>query len=331
MVGISHVALREVIRSYMPKNAHTIWPTEMLNSRRIPGENLDLVPAGMISPGEKNLVPQILGNEEKHIAPSVKILEDRGAVGIDINMGCPVQKALKHNYGVALMGDVDYAARVVEMTVRNTKLPVSVKLRALGKEADDMEHLYQFTKKLIEAGASWICLHPRTASQVRRGSADWNQITYLKEKHQVSILGNGDIQVADDVLQMLEQTKTDLVMSGRALAARPWLVWQLGERLGFEAPEGREGQRAPQSADEEAIEYGRVIDVLAEKSLQYFGDGLALRKMRFYLKTTSVWLDFGHQLEGLSVRAGSIHEFRTLMQEFFKKPLRMVGRTELRY
>ena len=44
MVGLTHVALREVMREYLPQDAYTIWPTEMLNSRRIPDENLEKTP-----------------------------------------------------------------------------------------------------------------------------------------------------------------------------------------------------------------------------------------------------------------------------------------------
>jgi tRNA-dihydrouridine synthase len=183
----------------------------------------------------------------------------------------------------------------------------------------------------VDAGASWICLHPRTADQVRRGSADWSQIQFLKEKHQVSIIGNGDIQTADDVLEMLSQTKTDLVMSGRALAARPWMVWQLGEKLGFENPLGRsEGERPPLTPEEEAQEYGRVLLDLSEKNGHYFGESLALRKIRFHIRMTSMWLDFGHGLTGLAARAESIADFQTRVREFFSSFVQMNARTELR-
>ena len=118
------------MRHYLPKGARPIWPTEMLNSRRLPSQKIGETPETKAGPEENLIVPQILGNEEKFISTSVKKLTDWGAYGIDINMGCPVQRALKHNYGVALMGDQDYAKRVVEMTVAASSRPVSVKLRS---------------------------------------------------------------------------------------------------------------------------------------------------------------------------------------------------------
>lgn len=329
MVGLSHVALRMVVREYLPREAFTIWPTEMLNSRRIPGEVLEKTPEAMRHIDEVGLVPQILGNDEKYISESVKKLIDWGAEGIDINMGCPVQKALKHNYGVALMGDSSYAAEVVAMTVRASSVPVSVKLRA-GQQGD-FKYLLNFVKGLRDSGASWVCLHPRTAEQKRRGSADWEQIQKLKQAVDFPIIGNGDIQTDEDVLAMLEKTGCDMAMAGRALAARPWMMWQLGERLGFSAPMSRsENERAPRTASEEGAEYGKVLLRLIYYMRQYFTEDLALRKLRFYVRTTSVWLLFGQSVYSLVTKAKNLDEAEILIQDFFSQPVEMCARTELR-
>lgn len=344
MVGLTHVALRLVVREYMPANAKTIWPTEMLNSRRIPGEDLTTTPETMRASHETELVPQILGNEEKPIEESVKrLIHEWGAEGIDINMGCPVQKALKHNYGVALMGDPDYAARVVEMTVKNSTVPVSVKLRAApqpGKKFGglgsafsnelDFSYLHNFVKGIENAGASWLCLHPRTAAQKRRGSADWSQIKNLREVTNLALIGNGDIQTAEDAMSMLRETNCDMAMAGRALAARPWMLWQFGEMMGFEAPVGREGQRAPQGPLEEGAEYGKSLLTLIKYCGTYFREDLAMRKIRFYVRTTEVWLDFGQSLVGICAKAKNLQELQVFVAEFFCQPIEMHPRTDLR-
>lgn len=344
MVGLTHVALRLLIREYMPKNAETIWPTEMLNSRRIPGEDLTTTPETLRADSETFLVPQILGNEEKPIFESVqRLIHEWGAEGIDINMGCPVQKALKHNYGVALMGDPSYAARIVEMTMKASTVPVSVKLRAapqpgahsqLGvgslKSEADFHYLQNFVRGLKEAGASWVTLHPRTAAQKRRGSADWSQIKTLRDQIDLPIIGNGDVQTAEDALLMLEETGCDMAMAGRALSARPWMMWQLGETLGFEAPVGREGQKAPRGPVEEGAEYGRALLRLIQLSGHYFREDLALRKIRFFVRTTHVWLDFGQSLVGLCAKAKNLTELEDLVRKFFESPIEMCASTELR-
>ncbi len=329
MVGLTHIALRLVVRQYLPLGAEVPWPTEMLNSRRLPNEKVGFTPETFRADEETFLMPQILGNDEKAIRESIKRLEIWGAQGIDINMGCPVQKALKHNYGVALMGDPQYAADVVRMATQSTKLPVSVKLRAAGTSSD-FQYLLDFVTGLHESGAAWICLHPRTAAQKRRGSADWSQIKTLREAVSFPVVGNGDIQTVQDVYQMQEQTGCDLVMSGRGLAARPWMLWQMAEDRGLELPEALRNREAPRTPEEEGAEYGRCLLQFSELCEKYFGEDLGLRKVRFYIRTTSVWLQFGHTLVSLSTKSRNFEELRNNLLDFFKVPQVMHSYTELR-
>lgn len=327
MVGLSHCAFRQLVREYLPAQAMALWPSEMLNSRRIPDEKLHKIPEAMRLENETYWVPQILANEEDKIRRSLPKLYDHGAQGIDINMGCPVKKALKHNYGVSLMGDADYAAEVVATTVRYAQGPVSVKLRAV--EADQKADWVKFVQGLEQAGADWLCLHPRTAAQKRRGQADWSHIKELTEAVQIPVIGNGDIQTLDDILNMLSQTHCDMVMAGRALTARPWLFWQLGEKLGWEKPEGKEGA-APQTPAEEGAEYGRSLKRLLEIMETFFAEPLAIRKFRFHVKTGCVWLPFGHQLFSNVTKAKTFVEMRATLDDFFKHSHSMSLKTELR-
>jgi tRNA-dihydrouridine synthase len=129
MAGLSHVAFRQVVRSYLPAGASTLLFTEMLSTRLLPGEDVGETPQTQVAPGEEDLIPQLLGNDERLIAQSLEKLNAIRPAGIDINMGCPVSKVLKHNWGVALMGDIGYAEKVVRETRRSTQLPLSVKMR----------------------------------------------------------------------------------------------------------------------------------------------------------------------------------------------------------
>ncbi len=321
--------LRLVIRDYLPQGAFTIWPTEMLNSRKLPHEDLSKTPETLKLFSEDGMVPQILGNEEKFISESVMVLQDWGAEGIDINMGCPVTKALRHNYGVALMGDADYAKAVVAMTKKSSQIPVSVKLRAA--EQNDFEYLLKFVKGLQDSGADWVTLHPRTAQQKRRGRADWQQIKMLRESVSIPVIGNGDIQCADDVFRMLNETGADLVMAGRALAAKPWIMWQVGERLGCDRPRGvLDSGICPSSPAEEGAEYGKCLKKLFRISLECFGEALAIRKFRFHVRMTMGWLQFGQTLFSGVNQAKTAHEILIFLEQFFDSEQMMSSTTELR-
>jgi tRNA-dihydrouridine synthase B len=334
MVGLSHVVLRKIVYDYLPEGQKTIWPTEMLNSRRVPQEKLGETAETLVFEGEKNLVPQILGNDKEAIQQTIrKMIYEWGGPdaisGIDINMGCPVQKALRHNYGVALMGDLNYASQVVEFAATASDKPVSVKLRAVGSDKSIPE-LIHFVKTLKDAGAKWITLHPRTAEQKRRGQADWNQITELKKALDIPIVGNGDIQTADDVFSMLETTGCDLVMSGRGLAARPWMMWQVAYRKGLTA------EIPPMTELEEGAEYGKMLLKFIHLSRYYFCEKLghkpdyAFRKIQFFVRTTHVWLEWGHPLTSEINRSKTFEEMIERVEKFFSQSQRMLPYTELR-
>lgn len=328
MVGITHWAVRRAVMDYMPQNAKTIWPTEMLSSWSLPKEDLSKTYETHRTPDENFLVPQILGNEEVPIQKSVEKLIEWGASGIDINMGCPVKKALRHNYGVALMGDPGYAAEVVRMTKKNSSVPVSVKLRA-GLQ-NDKDFLLKFIEGLADAGADWITLHPRVAAQQRRGRADWDQLRFIREKVSIPVIGNGDVQTADDVFRMMDETSCDMVMVGRALVTRPWLLWQVGERLGFKAPVGREGESAPMSGFDEGQEGKRfLLSVIKNfrEITDLYPEDKALVKFRFLLRMTQGWYEFGHELWAITTRVQNLNEVEEGLERFFLSPQKMSQNT----
>lgn len=316
MVGLTHYVVRKAISEYLPPGYRSLWPTEMLSSRRIPYQREGQSPELNFSDRASGLNPQLLGNDEIMIRESIKKLVDWGAQSIDINMGCPVQKALKHNYGVALMGDRDYAARVVEMAVKHSPVPVSVKLRA-GLQKD-IKFLRAFAEGLVCAGASWITLHPRTAEEKRRGNADWTQIRQIKEGLGVPVIGNGDVQCLEDVLRIQKETHCDRVMVGRALLVRPWLMAQAETRQ-------------PMDAREEAATYGKFLRRVLELSEEHYAEDAGMRRMNFLVYHGCVWLEFGNFLYSQMRKSKSYREMRVALENFFSEERRLFQRTDLRH
>ncbi|MEO2166989.1 MAG: tRNA-dihydrouridine synthase family protein [bacterium] len=328
MVGLSHVALRETIRAYTPAGARTLLFTEMLSSRRLSAERIGDRPETATLPDESDLVPQLLANEERFIRISLDKLETIGPRAIDINMGCPVDKALKHNWGVALMGDPRYAEEIVRTTVAYSTRPVSVKLRTGLR--DDPEYLVDFACMLEEAGASWLTVHPRIASQQRRGSARWDYLARVRDAVKIPVIGNGDVQTAADAFDLLRRTGCDGVMIGRAAVARPWILWQIGQRLGLPAPCGLEGNEAPSDGWSEGAEYQHAFSRFRETADAVFSARDALRRTRFFVHWGGRWLDFGHELWRRINSAPDLDAMRVIADTFFAKKQRMTGRTVLR-
>lgn len=326
MVGLSHTALRQTVASYLPGGHESLLFTEMLSSRRLPTERIGDRPETAFAAHE-TLVPQLLANEERFIAASLRKLERMRPVAVDINMGCPVSKALKHNWGVALMGDPAYAEEVVRLTVKHSSWPVSVKLRT--GLSDDPEYLVDFARMLEEAGAAWLTIHPRIAAQGRRGNPRWEYIARVRDAVRIPVVGNGDVQTADDALTLLRETGCDGVMIGRASVARPWVYWQIAEALGLPPPVGRECDAAPADGLAEGTEYARALEHFIDVCERTFTPADAIKRLRFFVHWGGRWLDFGHELWRQMTNVRGLDDARAVARDFFSVPQRMSARTTL--
>jgi len=167
---------------------------------------------------------QIFGSNSKTMAEAASILTNLYPVSfIDINMGCPVPKvALRSNAGSGLLKDPNKVYEIVREVVKSVNVPVTVKIRS-GWDFDSINAL-EVAKKIEEAKASAITIHPRTRSQGYSGVSDWNIIKEIKENVNISVIGNGDIKNCYDAKKMIDETGCDAIMIGRALIGNPWLI-----------------------------------------------------------------------------------------------------------
>lgn len=82
------------------------------------------------------------------------------------------------------------------------------------------------------AGGAALTVHGRTARQMFRGQADWDQIARVKEHlRRIPLVGNGDLRSAEAVVEAFRRWPVDGVMIGRAMLGRPWLFAQAAAAL----------------------------------------------------------------------------------------------------
>jgi tRNA-dihydrouridine synthase B len=316
MVGISHVAFRQLIRAYTPESIDALRFTEMLSTRKLPSEKLHLTRELRVSEGERFFIPQLLGNEEKFIGPSVKKLLQLAPWGFDINMGCPQSHILRHNWGVRLMGDAAYAADVVRMVKRHTDIPVSVKLRGGADKDIDRGYLLDFTSALEDSGVDWLTVHARPRAAKHEGPANWGVVGEVAQARKIPVVANGDIQTSADAIKIVKEYGCAGAMIAKAATARPWILWQIAEDLGIEGtPAGREGERAPRTPEEEGREFHRSFLMLIDLVERYFGEGdgvedYGMQKLRFYAALGAKWFLFGHSFWRVTTKAKSFQEMR---------------------
>jgi len=241
---------------------------------------------------EKPIAMQLLGCDEKIMSEASIILQDKGADIIDINMGCPVPKITKKGKGAALMKDIAQTSKLVK-TLRNaTKVPLTAKIRSGWNE--DNENAVEFSKMLEAEGIDAITIHPRTRFQRYEGTSKWEIIKNVVEEIKIPITGNGDIHSFADAESMIEYTKCNSAMIGRAAIGNPWIFNSQYQKLSK-----NEKLSKIISDITKHIEYmkdffsKRQIDLQIKKQLAYYSKGFKNSKeLRQRIFRTDEKIDF---------------------------------------
>lgn len=219
---------------------------------------------------ERPLAVQIFGSDIESIAYASKYVSQFADI-VDINMGCPAPKVVKNGDGSRLLLNLELVKQIVETAVKNSKVPVSVKIR----KGWDEEHIVALeAAKIIEqAGASAITVHGRTRSQYYSGEADWEIIKKVKKAVNIPVIGNGDLKSAKDVENAFKFSKVDAVMIGRATLGNPWIFAQTLEYL-------KTGRELQKPSNEEKL---KTILKHIELEVEEKGERVAIKEMRKHI------------------------------------------------
>lgn len=220
MAGISNSAYRRICKEM---GCGLIY-AEMVSDKAISYNNKKTIDMLYMQDEERPIAQQIFGCDVDSFVYAAKYIEEHMKPDIiDINMGCPVPKvAVRSQAGSALLKNPEKIFDIVHSVVSAVNVPVTVKIRS----GWDFNHInaVEVAKVIEKAGASAICVHPRTRSQGYSGKADWSIIKAVKEAVSIPVIGNGDIKKPEDFKRMIDETNCDAVMIGRGLLGNPWLI-----------------------------------------------------------------------------------------------------------
>lgn len=258
MAGITDKAFRTIVKQYGVGLVYT----EMISSKALFYHDEKTKLLCNIDGEARPIALQLFGSDLEAIRYAVNYASEIADI-IDINMGCPAPKIVKNGDGSKLLLNLQLVGKIVEAAVQVSTKPVSVKIR---KGWDEKHIVAVETAKIIEqAGASAITVHGRTRNEFYTGHADWDIIKQVKQAVKIPVIGNGDIKTKEDAKKMLEETKVDGIMIGRASLGNPWLFEEIIEYLKGNEPRNISNEEKLQTIlrhiDLEVEEKGEIIGI----------------------------------------------------------------------
>ena len=253
---------------------------------------------------------QIFGSDADFMARAAEKLCEPRFFALDINMGCPAPKIVSGGDGSAMLKDLKNAEKVISAVVRQSSLPVTVKMR-MGWDENSVCYL-EAGKMAQDCGVTAVTLHGRTRQEMYAGKADWNAIGELASALSIPVIGNGDIDTVEDARRMLKETGCHAVMVGRGAMGNPWIF--------------RDWQRALKGLEPLPVTYEeRIATALshARQLIEHKGDYIGIREMRkhmaWYLKgmrgAAQVRLKFNFA-ESLAQMEDILYDYQRELQEY---------------
>lgn len=258
---------------------------------------------------ERPISQQIFGSDKETFTKAAKrVYEIMKPDIIDINMGCPVPKvAVKSQAGSALLKNPELIKEIVSSVVTAVPVPVTVKIRS-GWDFNSINAV-EVAKICEAAGAKAITVHPRTRSQLYSGKADLDIIKQVKEAVSIPVIGNGDIKDIESAKHMLEYTKCDAIMIGRAVLGNPWLIKEIDTYL-------RTGEIIDKPCYEEKIKMClKHLDYL----LKIKSEHISILEMRSHVAWYIKGIPYHKEIQSSCFKAKTKEEITEILDNYLKK------------
>lgn len=217
MDGISDLPYRSLCRQFGSAISYSsfVGAIEILQGQERSWKELEFLPE------ERPVALQIFDNNVERLVKAAKEISSLRPDIIDINMGCSVRRVSGRGAGAGLLRDPNQIAEIISTLSKELDLPITAKIR-LGWDRSNLNYL-EVAQKIEESGGSLIAVHARTREQAYAGSADWDAIAEIKDAVSIPVIGNGDIEVVEEIDHLLDHTGCDAVMIGRGAIGNPWI------------------------------------------------------------------------------------------------------------
>ncbi|MBO9666627.1 MAG: tRNA-dihydrouridine synthase family protein [Bdellovibrio sp.] len=219
---------------------------------------------------------QLLGGQAEPLAMNAERAVKLGALGIDLNFGCPAKTVNRHDGGASLLKSCDRVGKIVE-TVRKAvpaHVPVTAKIR-LG--FDDPTKCIDIAQAVEAANATWLTIHCRTKTDGYKPPAYWEWIPKIKEQTKIKIIANGEIWNVNDFNRCVEVTQCEDYMIGRGVMSNPFIFKQIKQSLAQHPVDEMNWERAKP-----------LLPQFFAASTEYINDYFAVSRTKQWLKALSL-------------------------------------------
>jgi nifR3 family TIM-barrel protein len=293
LAGYTNLPFRLVVREI---GGVGLCTTDLVNARSLIEQREKAFKLIETRPADAPLAVQLFGSVPGEMRDAALVAEARGAVSVDINMGCPVKKVCKVGGGSAMMTELDKTVALVRGMVAAVKIPVTAKMR-LGWDDDNLT-APDLARALEDAGVAAVFVHGRTRAQGFGGTVNLAGIRQVVAavKH-IPVIGNGDVVTPLAAKKMLDETGCAGVSIGRGAFYDPWIFQRTVQLL-------KTGVLPPETGFAERV---RVLRRHLDLMIEVFGEELGCRMFRkvgpWYAKRFGPCHEFNKQVVRLASRA----------------------------
>lgn len=168
---------------------------------------------------------QIAGTDPDLMAKAARFNVNHGAQIIDINMGCPAKKVCNVQAGSALLKNESLVRQILQTVVNAVEVPVTLKIRTGWNKKN--QNALNIAEIAQDAGIKALAIHGRTRECAYRGDAEYDLIKQVKEQIDIPVIANGDIDSVEKAKFVLQYTRADALMVGRAAQSNPWIFREI--------------------------------------------------------------------------------------------------------
>jgi tRNA-dihydrouridine synthase B len=310
MAGYTNYAFRQIVREY---GGAGLLATEMVSATGFvwldehEAEHPDRLWG--VRDEARPLAVQMWDNDPETLAKvGARLAHEYRVSVVDLNFGCPVKEITeKAHSGSYLLRDPDRVGRIIERVVEACRpVPVTAKIR-LGCTRNRITAI-EIAQVVEAAGASALTVHGRVAEDYFRGSADWEQIASIKPHlRRIPLIGNGDLDSPQKVLEAFQRYQVDGVMIARACLGRPWLFQQVHAAL--------RGEPVPPdpTMDEQKQCMLRHYELVCER----FGEEKGTRLMRKFAVNYATGKPGARAFRTYIVHVSTREEFFATVEKYF--------------